>query len=328
MRRRSFITLLGGAAAAWPIAVRAQQPKRLGVLMTVASDDPEGQANLATFVQGLRKLEWIDGQNLRLEVRWSAGDVSRLEAYATDLVGLLRPDVLVAVTTASLIALQRATRTIPIVFIQVRDPVEQGLVPNLTHPGGNLTGFANSEFSIAGKWADLLKQMAPGIARVAVVFNPETLPQSKFYLSAIEAAARSLGVEMVTVPVHSMTEIEPTLASLSREPNIGLIFPPGSFSNLHAKPIIETVARYRLPAIYGNRASFAEGGLMFYGNNLPDQYRLAPFYVDRILKGAKPGDLPVQLPTRFTFGVNRKTAAALGIEVPLGLLLAADEVIE
>jgi putative tryptophan/tyrosine transport system substrate-binding protein len=312
----------------WPHAARAQQFKRVGVLMTGAATDPTGQANLATFIQGLRKLGWIDEQNLRTEVRWSAGDVTLIQAYAADLVGLFKPDVLLTGGTPNLVALQRATRTIPIVFTNVGDPVEQGFVPNLTHPGGNITGFANFEFSIAGKWADLLKQMAPSIARVALVFNPEASPQSKFYVSAAEAAARSLGVAVTTAPVHSTAEVEATLARLSREPNIGLIFPTGAFTRSRAKLIVETVARYRLPAIYSHEAYMAEGGLMHYRNDQSEPFRLAPFYVDRILKGTKPGDLPVQPPTRFKFIVNRKTASALGIDVPLGILLAADEVIE
>jgi putative tryptophan/tyrosine transport system substrate-binding protein len=328
MRRREFITLLGGAAAAWPVAARAQQQKRVGVLMNGAATDPTGQANLTTFMQGLRKLGWIDGQNLQLEVRWSATDLGRMEAYATDLVGLFKPDVLLAVTTANLAALQRATRTIPIVFTSVSDPVAQGFVPNLFHPGGNITGFSLYEFSIAGKWADLLKQMAPSIARVALVFNPESSPQSKFYVSAVEAAAPSLGVEVMAAPVRSTAEIEATLARLAREPNIGLIFPTGNFISSRAKLIVETAARYRLPAIYADEAYMPEGGLMQYRADGSEPFRLAPFYIDRILKGAKPGDLPVQLPTKFKFTVNRKTASALGIDVPLGLLLAADEVIE
>jgi putative ABC transport system substrate-binding protein len=328
MRRRKFITLLGGAAAAWPLAVRAQEVKRLGVLMSGAATEPAAQSNVATFVQGLRKLGWIDGQNLRIEVRWSAGDPTRMEAYATDLVGLFKPDVVLTSTTGNLAALQRATRTIPIVFTAVSDPVEQGFVPNLTHPGGNITGFANPEFSIAGKWADLIKQMAPSTRRVALVFNPEASPQSRLYVSAVEAAAPSLGVAVMAAPVLSTAELEATLARLAREPAIGLIFPPNIFSRLRAKLIVETVARYRLPTIYADEAFMAEGGLMHYRNDQSEPYRLAPFYVDRILKGTKPGDLPVRLPTKFVFIVNRKTASALGIDVPLGLLLAADDVIE
>ena len=327
MRRREFITLLGSAAA-WPLAAQAQQPKRVGVLMDGVSTASVGQTNLSFFVQGLRKLGWIDGENIRNEVRWNAGDRSLIEAYASDLVGLFKPDVLLVASTANLAAVQRATSTIPIVFMTVSDPVEQGFVPNLAHPGSNITGFANPEFSIAGKWADLLKQMAPSIARVALVFNLETSPQSKLFVHAAEVAAPSLGMEVIAAPVHSTEEIETTLARLSREPNIGLVFPIGVFIRLRAKLIVETVARYRLPAIYADEAFMAEGGLMSYHNDCSEQYRLAPFYVDRILKGTKPGDLAVQLPKTFRFTVNRKTASALGIDVPLGLLLAANEVIE
>jgi putative ABC transport system substrate-binding protein len=328
MRRREFLSLVGGAAAAWPLAARAQQPKRVGVLSGAAATATTGQANLATFVLGLRKLGWIDGENVRIEVRWSAADRSLIEAYASDLVGLFKPDVVLTATTANLAALWRATSTIPIVFTSVSDPVAQGFVPNLTHPGGNITGFANAEFSIAAKWVNLLKQMAPLTARVALVFNPETSPQSKMFVSAAEAAAPSLGVKVITAAVNSTSEIEATLTRLSREPNTGLIFPVGLFTILRAKLIVETAARYQLPAIYADEAFMAEGGLMYYYNDESEPYRLAPFYVDRILKGIKPGDLPVQLPKTFRFIVNRKTASALGIDVPLGLLLAADEVID
>ena len=326
MKRREVITLLGGAAA-WPLVANAQQPKRVGVLMNGVVNDPINQSNLATFIQGLRKLGWTDGQNLQIEVRWSAADPKFMEAYATDLVGMFKPDVLLTVTTGNLLALQRITNTIPIIFIGVSDPVEQGLVPNLTKPGGNITGFANPEFSIAGKWTDLLKQMVPTIARVAFV-DPGVAPQVARYVSAAEAVALSLGVGVMTAAVHSTAEIEPTLARLSREPNIGLIFTGGDFTPLRAKQIVETVARYRLPAIYSNEGYMAEGGLMHYRNDQSEPFRLAPFYIDRILKGTTPGDLPVQLPKKFKFIVNRKTASALGIDVPLGLLLAADEVIE
>src|SRR5262249_7061484 len=289
-----------------------------------------GQSQVATFVQGLRKLGWIEGQNLQAEVRWTAADLTLIEAYATDLVGLFKPDVLLSYSTANLLALQRATKTIPIVFTNVADPVDQGLVPNLRQPGGQTTGFAFSEFSIAGKWADLLKQMVPSIARIAYVYNPETTPQSPLYLRTLEAAALSLGVEIIGAPVHSTAELEATLARVAREPNVGLIVAGGAFLSLRAKLIVETVARHRLPAIYGrpDEVFMAEGGLMQYSPDPMEPFRLAPFYVDRILKGTTPGDLPVQLPTRFKFIVNRKTAAALGIEVPLGVLLAADEVIE
>jgi putative ABC transport system substrate-binding protein len=325
LRRREFIAGLSGAAA-WPLAAQAQQPKRLGVLMI--ANNPTSQANPTTFMQGMRKLGWIEGQNLQTEVRWSAADLSLMEAYATDLVGLFKPDVVLCAGTANLAALQRATRTIPIVFSGVADPVEQGFVQNLAHPGGHITGFASFELSIAGKWADLLKQMVPSITRVALVFNPETSPQSRLYVSAVETAAPSLGVEVMTAPVHSTAEIEATLARLSREANIGLIVPNGTFTRLRAKLIVEIASRYRLPAIYAQDEYMAQGGLMQYTPNTSELGRLAPFYVDRILKGTKPGDLPVHLPTRFKLIINRKTASALGIEVPLGLLLAADEVID
>jgi len=328
VRRREFITLLGGAAAGWPLVASAQEPKRVGTLMSGAATEPISQANQMVFVQGLRKLGWIDGQNLKIEMRWSGGDRNVMEAYATDLVGLLKPDVLLASTTPNLAALQRATSTIPIVFTHVSDPVAQGFVPNLTRPGGHVTGFANPEFSIAEKWVDLLKQMAPSIAKVAFVFNPEASPQSKLFVSAAEAAAPSLGVAVMSAPVHTTAEIEATLMRLASEPNLGVIFPVSVFARLRAKLIVETVARHRLPAIYSDEAFMTEGGLMHYNSDLLEPLRLAPFYVDRILKGAKAGDLPVQLPKKFSFIVNRKTATALGIEVPLGLLLAADEVIE
>jgi putative ABC transport system substrate-binding protein len=324
IRRRSFITLLGGAAA-WPLAAGAQERKRLGVLMSRLATEP-WQSLLTTFMQGMRKLGWIEGENLETQVRWSAGDPTLIQAYATDLVGLFKPDVLLSQSSTNLVALQRATSTIPIVFLMVSDPVEQGFVPNLTHPGGNITGFGNSEFLIAGKWADLIKQMAPSITRVALV-SPLEEPQSRLFLRAVEAAGPSLGVDVMAAPVHSTVELEATLARLAREPNIGLIF-SSSYPSLGVKLIVETVARYRLPAIYVEEAFTTEGGLMHYFSDSSEQFRLAPFYVDRILKGTKPGDLPVHLPTRFKFIINRKTASALGIEVPLGLLVAADEIIE
>jgi putative ABC transport system substrate-binding protein len=324
LQRRDFIALLGGAAAAWPLAARAQQSKRLAVLMSRTATEP-WQSELRIFMQGLRELGWIEGQNLQTEVRWSAYDPRLIEAYATDLVGLFKPDVLLSQSSVNLVALQRATSTIPIVFLSVADPVQQGFVSSLAHPGGNITGFANPEFSIAGKWADLIKQMVPSIRRVAIVF-PEMEPQSRLFLHALEAAAPSLGLEVMAEPVqHSAVQIEATLARVAREPNIGLII---SGTQLEAKLIVETVARYRLPAIYVNEVFTAEGGLMHYYSDFSEQFRLAPFYVDRILKGAKAGDLPVNLPTKFKLTINLKAARALGIIVPSTLLAIADEVIE
>jgi putative ABC transport system substrate-binding protein len=276
---------------------------------------------------GRRKLGWSEA-NLQTEVRWTAADPRLAELYAKDFVDWFKPDVMLSQSTVNLEALQRATSTIPIVFLGVLDPVEQGVVPNLAHPGGNITGFGNPESSIAGKLADLIKQMAPSITRVALVFNPEE-PQNRLWLRALEAAAPWLGVGVVAEPVRSTAEIETTLERLARESNIGLILSSG-FLSLRAKLIVETVARYRLPAVYGtvDEEFMAEGGLMNYSNDPWEQFRLAPFYVDRILKGTKPGDLPVHLPTKIKLTINRKTATALGIEVPLGLLLAADEIIE
>ena len=328
MKRRAFITLLGGAAA-WPLAARAQRSghiRRIGVLSgAAASIGGAGQKNVTDFVQGLQKLGWIDGENIRIEIRWSAADPRLIEAYASDLVGLFNPDVILSATTANLTALRRATTSIPIVFTEVSDPVAQGFVSNLHRPGGNITGFANPEFSIGAKWVDLLKQMVPSIVQVAFVYNLEASPQSALYAAAAEAAAPSLGVKVVRAPVDSTVELEATLGRLARVPNVGLIFPIGLFTSLRAKLIAETAARCRLPAIYAAESYMGEGGLMYYFNDLSEPYRLAAYYVDRILKGAKPGDLPIQLPKTFKLVINRQTAIALGIDVPLALLIAADE---
>jgi putative ABC transport system substrate-binding protein len=326
--RRQFISLLGGAAAAWPGAACAQQGKRLGMLSGAAASTTTGQKNLADFVKGLQRLGWIDGENIRIEARRSDADPRLIEAYASDLVGLFKPDVLLSVTTANLTALQRATRSIPIVFLEVSDPVAQGFITNYSRPDGNITGFANPEFSIGGKWVDLLKQMVPSIVQVAFVYNLETSPQSALFATAAEAAAPSLGVQVLRAAVNSTEELQATLERLARLPNIGLVFPVGLFTTLRAKLITETVVRYRLPAIYAADSFIAEGGLMYYFNDLSESYRLAPYYVDRILKGTKPGDLPVQLPKTYRLVINRQTAIALGIHVPVGLLVAADEVIE
>src|SRR5262245_38033115 len=229
IRRREFLTVVGGAAASWPLVAHAQQPKRVAVLMSRAATAPTAQSQLAIFKQGMHKLGWIEGQNLQTQVRSSAGDPSLIQAYATDLVELFKPDVVLSNSTSNLAALQRATTNIPIVFVLVADPVVQGFVPTLRHPGGNITGFSGNEFAIAGKWADLIKQMAQSITRVAVVFNPGTDPQSKHYLSAVEAAAPSLGVEVMAAPVHSTVELEAMLARVAHEPNIGLIFSTGAF---------------------------------------------------------------------------------------------------
>jgi putative ABC transport system substrate-binding protein len=330
MKRREFITLFGGAAVAWPLTARAQQPdrvRRIGVLMNGVADRPEGPNFLPSFLQALRKLGWTDGQNVRIDTRWSAGNAELARTFAAELAALA-PDVILSASTTNLVAMQQATRTIPIVFVQVSDPVAQGFVPNLAHPGGNLTGFTSFEAPFGGKWLDLLKQFAPGIVRVAIIFNPDTSPQSKLFMSSIEAVAPSLGVEAIATPVHETADIEAVIDRFSRQPNGGLIFPSDSFTLMRNEAIVELAARYRLPSVYALAGYVKNGGLMSYGPDFVDQYRQAAFYVDRILKGGKPGDLPVQEPTKFSLIINTKAAKALNIEIPLSLLIRADEVIE
>ena len=330
MKRREFITLLGGAAAAWPLGARAQQPGRLGrigVLMNSAASDSTGQSYVGAFVQSLRKLGWVDGKNLHIDWRWRAGGADQAGTYAEELAALA-PEVIFSSSTMNLAALHRATRTIPIVFVQVSDPVTQGFVSSLAQPGGNITGFAGFEFSIGGKWVDLLKQIDPNLSRVVMIFNPETSPQSKLWWNSVEAAAPSFGVEAIARPVHNISDLERVMTELSRQSNCGLIFPTDSFTLSHRELITELAARYRLPAIYPNREFVDAGGLMRYGYIDADQFRQAAFYVDRILKGAKAADLPIQQSTRYELVISLKAARALGIELPLGLLMRADEVIE
>jgi putative tryptophan/tyrosine transport system substrate-binding protein len=332
MKRRDFITLLGGAAAGWPLAARAQQTsgvRRVGVLMNSVATETLYQSYLAAFVQGLRELGWTEGQNLRVDIRWNAGDVELARTYAAQLIGLM-PDVILASSTTNLTVIRQATSTVPIVFMSVSDPVAQGIVPSLTHPGGNLTGFSSNEFSMGGKWLDLLKEAAPGLTRVAVMFNPDTSPQSKFYMQAIEAAASSLGVRAIAVPIRATADIESALESFSRQSNGGLILPTDTFTTLRQKLIIELAARNRLPSISAYEDFPKDGGLMYYGSSiyLIDQYRQAATYVDRILKGAKPADLPVQQKDKYTLAINLKTAKALGLTLSPRLLAIVDEVIE
>jgi putative tryptophan/tyrosine transport system substrate-binding protein len=332
MKRREFLGVFGGAAA-WPLAARAQQPggvRRVGVLMAGTATDTVRQSYVAEFVQGLRQLGWTEGQNLRIDVRWNvAADAELSRTYAAQLIGLM-PDVILAATTPNLTAIQQATSTVPIVFLQVSDPVVQGFVPNLTHPGGNVTGFSDNEFSIGGKWVDLLKEVAPGLARVAIMFNSDTSPQSQFYLRAIEAAAPSVGVQAIAVPIRAPADIEADLASFARQPNGALILPPDTFTVLRYKLMADLAMRNRLPSIATNIEFAKGGGLMSYGTdiNLIGQFRQAATYVDRILKGAKPGDLPVQLRDKYSLVINLKTAKTLGLTLPPGLLAIVDEVIE
>jgi putative ABC transport system substrate-binding protein len=332
MKRREFITLLGGAAAAWPLGVRAQPRDRVrhvGVLMNGAATEAALQSNLAALVQGLRQLGWVEGQNLHIDLRWSAGDASLARIYAAQLIGLT-PDVIVASTTTNLIAIRQATSTVPVVFLSVSDPVEQGFVANVAKPGGNLTGFSAFEFSIGGKWLDLLKEIAPGLERVGVMFNPDTSPQSKFFVRSVEAAAPSLGVQSIVVPVRTTADIEAAFESFARAANGGLILTSDTFTAMRQKLIVDLASRYRLPAISSNPDFPKDGGLMHYGVsvNTLDRFRQAAGYVDRILKGAKAGDLPVQQSDKYTLIINLKTAKALGLTIPLPLIGRADEVIE
>ena len=332
MRRRKFITLLGSAAATWPLAARAQQGDRLrrvGVLMGGPATDSLAQAYAAAFTQALRKLGWIDGQNLRIDIRWNAGDAALGLTYAAQLIGL-QPEVILAATTPNLEAVRQATNDVPVVFTQVSDPLAQGLVKSLTRPAGNLTGFSAYEFSIGGKWLDLLKEIAPGLARAAAISNPDTAPQSTFFMQAIEAAASSHGVRSIAVPVRTTADIERAITNFAREPNGGLILMTDVFVRLRQRQIAELAQRHRLPAISWDPEFPRVGGLMCYGvtEGTLEQYRQAAGYVDRILKGAKPGDLPIQQPDKYTLIINLKTAKALGLTVPLPLLGLADEVIE
>jgi putative tryptophan/tyrosine transport system substrate-binding protein len=330
VKRRDFITLLGGAAA-WPLTARAQQGgemRRLGVLSNIGESDPEAQSMAAALHRGLRELGWVNGRNLQVDHRWGAGNPERIAAFAQELVAL-KPDVIVAHTTPSVIALRKETTAIPVVFVQVSDPIGTGFITNMAHPGGNITGFTNFESTMVGKWVEMLKEMAPAIVRVAFLFNPQTAPYvARYYHGPLEASARLLGIEPWAASVSSAADIESAISKFGREGGGGLIMMPDSFNIVHRERTIELAARYRLPAISPYRFAVQEGGLMSYGVEQVDLFRQAASYVDRLLKGAKAADLPVQAPTKFELVINTKTAKALGIEVPLTLLTRADEVIE
>jgi len=329
VRRREFITLLGCAAVAWPLAARAQQPeqmRRLGVLMNLAAADPEGEARLAAFLQALQGSGWTDGRNVRIETRWTAGDPERARAYAAELVALA-PDVVLADGGTTVGPLLNATRTLPVVFVNVTDPVGGGFVESLARPGGNASGFTLFEYAISVKWLELLKEMAPRVKRVAVLRNP-ALASGGGQLGAIQAAAPTLRVELRPVDVREASEIERGLAAFTGASNAGLIVTANTLADLHRDLIISLAARHRLPAVYPFRYYVTSGGLISYGPDLVDPYRRAAGYVGRILKGEKPAELPVQAPTKYQLVVNLKTAKALGLEVPSTLLARADEVIE
>jgi putative ABC transport system substrate-binding protein len=330
MRRRKFITLLGGAAAAWPLAGRAQEAakrRRIGVLMSRTADDSDALARIAAFAQGLQELGWTVGGNIRMDTRWGGGDLERFRRYAAELVAL-SPDVIVATAGSIVGALQQASRIVPIVFVTTIDPVGGGFVASLARPGGNATGFTNYEFSMSGKWLELLKEIAPGVTRVAVIRDP-SVPAGSGGFAAIQTVAPSLRVELTPVGVRDGAEIDHAIAAFARSSNGGLIVVgPGSSVAAHRDLIITLAARHRLPAVYSNRTWSTAGGLISYGADSFDQYRRAAGYVDRILKGEKPADLPVQAPTKYELVINLKTAKALDLEVPPMLIARADEVIE
>ncbi len=318
MRRREFIAGLGSVAA-WPVAARAQQPdrgRRLGVLMAYDENDPEGNAYLSVFKQGLGELGWIEGRNLRMDVRWLAANVDRARMYAKELVDL-HPDLILSHGTSATAALQGATRKIPIVSVAVADPVGSGFVASLPRPGGNITGFINIEAGMASKWLQLLGEIAPGIQRAAIMFNPDTAGGgASYYVPAFEAAARSLKVKPITAFIHSDAEIEMIMTSLGSEPGGGLVVPPDGFLLVHRAPIILLAKRYHVPAIYWNPVFPRNGGLLSYGPDPMDMFRRSASYVDRIFRGEKPAELPVQEPVKFETAVNAKTAKALGLTLP------------
>ena len=328
IERRKFIFTLGGAAA-WPLAARAQQGervRRIGLLMATA-DDREGQARVTALKQGLQELGWTEGRNIQIETRFAGADADRIRAHAAELVALA-PDVIVGQTTPVIRALRQATSSIPIVMAAVNDPVEQGFVSSLAHPGGNITGFAFVDFQIVGKWLEILKEVAPGVSRVAFMFSPDASLHYYAYLRSFDALPRSVAIEVAAAPVRDTAEIETAIAKLTREPGGGLIVAPDAFTLVHYPLLIRLAQQHRLPAVYAWRTSVAQGALMSYGPDTYDLFRRSASYVDRILKGAKPADLPVQQPTKFELAINLTTAKALGIQIPDRLLALADEVIE
>ena len=331
MKRREFITLLGGAVVSWPLTARAQQPDRMrhiGVLMGYAESDRAAQSWLAAFRGALAKLGWTEGSNLRIELRWSANNPDRMRTLAKELVDL-RPDAILGATTPVVGALAHETRTISIVFTGVSDPIGSGFAANLAHPGGNITGFqANGDPALGGKWMELLKEIAPRTVRVALLFNPATTVPIQYFMPSIQTAASSFAVQVSVAPVHATDEIEGVIAAQGRDPEGGLIVMPDVSNDVNRELIIDLAARYRVRAIYFNRFFSELGGLISYGDVRSEQFRLAAGYIDRILKGEKPADLPVQVPTKFELVINLKTAKALGLTIPPSVLARADEAIE
>jgi putative ABC transport system substrate-binding protein len=330
MRRRDFVAGLGSTVA-WPFVARAQQPdrmRRVGVLMDTAESNSDGQARIAAFREVLQGLGWTEGRNIQIDYRWGGGDVERTHAYAAELVSF-KPDVIFAYAAAQLAPLSRKTKTIPIIFVGASAPVEDGYIASYPRPGGNITGFTQYEPSMVGKWLAALKEVAPSIVRVALMVNPDTAPlRGTFYSNAFKSAAAALAVEPIAANVHSASDIETAMASLGRRPDSALIVAPETFTTANRELIIALAAHHRLPAIYGLRPFPLSGGLMSYGPDSIDTVQRAASYVDRILRGEKPADLPVQAPIKFEMIINLKTAKALGLTVPPDLLVAADEVIE
>ncbi len=329
MKRREFITLLGGAAA-WPLTAQAQQPepmRRIGVLMGFPESDSQAQSYIAAFRDGLQKLGWTDGRNVRIDTRWAAFDAESRQRFAKELIAL-QPDLILSHTTPTTAALLQQTRTIPIIFATVTDPIGSGFVASLPRPGGIVTGFTLVEPTMAAKWVELLKEIAPRINRVTMLFNPATATYADYFLKPFKAAAPSFAVEAIAAPARDTSELESVIAAQVREPNGGLIVMPDSFTDANREEITSLAARYHLPAVYAYRFFTERGGLLSYGADLSDNFRRAADYVDRVLKGEKPADLPVQAPTKFELAINLKTAKVLGLTVPSSLLARADEVIE
>ena len=330
MRRREFIRAIAGSAAAWPLAAYGQQSehiRHIGVLMAFSENDPEAQSWAAGFREELGRLGWTEGHNVQIDTRWATADVGSLQQFAKQLAAL-RPDLILTASTPATAAMRQQTNTIPIVFAMVGDPVGSGFVVSLSRPGGNLTGFTPIENSLGGKWVELLKEIAPRVARVAIVFDPGMAPFASYYLNPFKAAAASLGMEAIVAPVDDMAELERAIATSAHEPNSGLIVMPDAFMIGHHTDITSLVARYHVPTVYPFRIFAEGGGLVSYGSSALDEFRQAASYADRILKGAKPSELPVQTPINFDLVINLKTAKALGLDVPSSIRLRADEVIE
>jgi len=331
MKRREFISFIASTGVAWPLAARAQEPgrmRRVGVLFAFFDSDPESQARIAAFQQELENLGWREGHNIQIEYRWASSDAGRFRAFAAELVAA-RPDVLLAHASPSAEALARATRTIPIIFVAVSDPVGSGLAASLSEPGGNATGFTNFDTSMGAKWIEFLKELSPRLARVALLFNPVTAPgRGSTYLQSVEAAAQSFGIDSMRTTVSSAAEIEDVIAALSRRPDSGLIVMPDVFMTNHRDLITALATRHALPAIYPFRYFAQGGGLISYGIDVSDIFRRAAGYVDKVLRGAMPSSLPVQHPDKFELAINLKTARALGLNAPRILLARANEVIE